>query len=234
VDDNSCVNRTLSATASLLADPGRAAILLRLMSGIVLPAGELARTANVAPQTASEHLAKLVNARFLNVERQGRHRYYRLASEEAADAIEALLVLTSESRPAGGESKNASMGSLGYARTCYGHLAGWLGVRITDSLEEKGFIRRDAKTYSVTPEGRAWFEGNNVNFFWLTHGKKNLARPCLDWTERRPHIAGMLGCAMYKRFCESGWLAPIRDTRAVRVTVKGKTQLWKLLRIPLG
>src|ERR1035438_5955520 len=114
------MNDKLSSTANLLGDPGRAAILLRLMSGLALPAGELAMTANVAPQTASEHLAKLVKGRFLNVERQGRHRYYRLASAEVGDAIEALLVLTARSRvtDAGGASSRPGVGSLAHARTC--------------------------------------------------------------------------------------------------------------------
>ena len=108
-----------------------AEILLRLMGGIALPAGELALTANVAPQTASEHLAKLVKGRLLSVERQGRHRYYRLASVEVADAVEALLVLTARPRmmEVGTASAKAMAGSLEHARTCYGHLAGWLGVR---------------------------------------------------------------------------------------------------------
>jgi DNA-binding transcriptional ArsR family regulator len=155
----------LSSTANLLADPGRAAILLRLMIGLALPAGELAATANVAPQTASEHLAKLVEGRFLDVERQGRHRYYRLASAEVADAIEALLVLTARSRvsDAGAASSRPQVGSLAYPRKCYGHLAGWLGVQIAKSLEEQGMIKSyNAKAYSVSPSGREWFDGIGV------------------------------------------------------------------------
>src|ERR1700722_10260695 len=133
------MNDKLSEIANLLGDPGRAAILLRLMSGLALPAGELAVTANVAPQTASEHLAKLVRGRLLSVERQGRHRYYRLASVEVADAVEALLVLTArpQVRDASASTPRACVGSLQYARRCYGHLAGWLGVQIADRLEER-------------------------------------------------------------------------------------------------
>ncbi len=144
------MNDKLSSTANLLGDPGRAAILLRLMSGLALPAGELAVTANVAPQTASEHLAKLVDGRLLNVERQGRHRYYRLASAQVADAIEALLVLTARwsVSDVGTASSRPQVGSLGHARTCYGHLAGWLGVQIAKKLEERGIIKPDnAKNY---------------------------------------------------------------------------------------
>ena len=227
----------LSSTANLLADSGRAAILLRLMSGLALPAGELAATANVAPQTASEHLAKLVEGRLLNVERQGRHRYYRLAGAEVADAVEALLVLTARPRvsDAGAASLRPQVGSLGYARTCYGHLAGWLGVQIAKNLEARGMIKRyDAKAYSISPSGKEWFEGIGVGVPSSGVAQKKLAVRCLDWTERRHHLAGTLGCALYKRFRELGWLMPIRDTRVVRVTTEGRTQVWKLLGIAVG
>jgi DNA-binding transcriptional ArsR family regulator len=228
------MNERLSSTANLLGNPGRAAILLRLMSGLALPAGELAMTANVAPQTASEHLAKLVEGRFLNVERLGRHRYYRLASAEVADAIEALLVLTARSRvsDAGLAPSKPQVGSLAHARTCYGHLAGWLGVQIARKLEELGMIAPyNSKTYSIRPSGREWFEAIGVDVPSPAAAQKKLAVRCLDWTERRHHLAGMLGCAIYKRFRKLGWLIPIRDTRMVRVTLEGRTQVWRLLGI---
>jgi DNA-binding transcriptional ArsR family regulator len=231
------MNEKLSSTANLLGDPGRAAILLRLMGGLALPAGELAVTANVAPQTASEHLAKLVDGRFLNVERRGRHRYYRLASAEVADAIEALLVLTARSRVSdgGASSSRPQVGSLGHARTCYGHLAGWLGVQIAKKLEERGMIKPyNAKVYSVSPSGSEWFEGIGVGVPSSPAAQKKLAVRCLDWTERQHHLAGTLGCAIYKRFRELGWLIPVRDTRAVRVSLEGRTQVWKLLGIAVG
>jgi DNA-binding transcriptional ArsR family regulator len=231
------MNEKLSSTANLLGDPGRAAILLRLMSGLALPAGELAVTANVTPQTVSEHLAKLVEGRLLNVERQGRYRYYRLASAEVADAVEALLVLTG--RPhlsdAGAASSRATVGSLRHARTCYGHLAGWLGVQIAKNLEERGMIEPyNAKAYSVSASGREWFEAIGVGVPSSAAAHKKLAVRCLDWTERRHHLAGMLGCAIYKQFRKLGWLVPVRDTRVVRVTLEGRAQVWKLLRIAVG
>jgi DNA-binding transcriptional ArsR family regulator len=230
------MNEPLSITANLLGDPGRAAILLRLMGGIALPAGELAATANVAPQTASEHLAKLVQGRLLSVERQGRHRYYRLASAEVADAVEALLVLAArpQIRDAGASAPRACVGSLQYARRCYGHLAGWLGVQIADRLEERDLLRENnAKSYTLTLAGQKWFEAIGVHTPSFPIAGKKLARRCLDWTERRHHVAGALGCAMYKRFRELGWVAPVRDTRLLRVTLEGQARLWELLRIPL-
>jgi DNA-binding transcriptional ArsR family regulator len=229
------MRQKLSLTASLIGDPGRAAIVLRLMGGNALPAGELAVCANVAPQTASEHLAKLLEGGLLSVERQGRHRYYRLAGAEVADAIEALMVLTARPKAAdGGPASREGVGSLAYARTCYGHLAGWLGVRITEGLEERGLIKQHiAKAYSVTPPGREWFDALGIAVLASATASRNLARPCLDWTERRHHIAGVLGCAMYSRFRELGWLMPVRGSRAVRVSLGGRTRFWKLLGISL-
>jgi DNA-binding transcriptional ArsR family regulator len=266
--DNVAMNETLSTTANLLGDPGRAAIVLRLMSGIALPAGELAMIANVSPQTASEHLAKLLQGRLLSVERQGRHRYYRLASSQVADALESLLVLSAPQRHPDANAAKASTGTLEHARTCYGHLAGWLGVRVADALQERAFIKEyNAKTYAVTPSGREWFEALKIKIPISaiaqeikipksniaqkiqvplsaiaqettvpssTIAQKNLVRRCLDWTERRHHIAGTLGCAMYKRFRELRWLLPVRDTRVLRITLEGRAQFWKLLRIPLA
>ena len=208
------------------------------MGGVALPAGELAATANVAPQTASEHLAKLVAGRFLTVERQGRHRYYRLAGAEIADAIEALLVLTA--RPATSRvatSAAPAHGTIEHARTCYGHLAGWLGVSITQGLLERGFIKdAHGKAYAVTPAGRDWLATLDIKLPTVSSSaaQKKIARRCLDWTERRHHIAGLLGSALYKRFRELRWLAPIKDTRVVRVTVEGRQRLYDLLRIPIG
>ena len=132
-------------------------MLLELMSGRALPAGELAEVANVSPQTASGHLAKLVEGRFLQVEQQGRHRYYRLASTEVAAAVEALLVLTNGVRKA--EVKVPEVGSLEHARTCYSHLAGWLGVQIAEALQANGLLLpASGRAFAVTERGREWFE----------------------------------------------------------------------------
>jgi DNA-binding transcriptional ArsR family regulator len=230
------MNQPLSSTANLLGDPGRAAILLSLMDGLALPAGELASIANVAPQTASGHLARLIEGGLLSVERQGRHRYYRLSGPEVADAIEALLVLTA--RPRSAESialtHKVTAGSLAHARTCYAHLAGWLGVHIAQELEHRALLKPSgAKIYTVTPSGRAWFQSLGIE---VPHdlAPNKLARRCLDWTERRPHLAGTLGCAMYRRLQELRWVVPIPGSRAVRVTLEGKSRLWDLLRLPIG
>lgn len=231
------MHQHLSLTANLLGDPGRAAIVLSLMDGLALPAGELASIANVAPQTASGHLARLIDGGLLSVERQGRHRYYRLSSPEVADAIEALLVLTArpKSREKTGTTHTVTAGSLAHARTCYAHLAGWLGVQIAEELEHRGLLRVSGpKHYSVTLAGRSWFQSLGIEIPDSMRVPDKFARRCLDWTERRHHLAGPLGCAMYKRLGELRWLVPIRGTRAVRVTLEGQSHLWELLRLPIG
>ena len=231
------MNRDLSNMATLLGDPGRAAILLSLMGGIALPAGELATIANVAPQTASEHLAKLVQGRLLSVERQGRRRYYRILSEQVADAIEAMLVLTQI--PQAGEriqkTTEAVPRGLAYARTCYSHLAGSLGVRIADALQERAHLTlAEAKGYVLTSSGYAWFGGLGINISLSDGAHRKFARRCFDWTERRHHLAGTLGCEMYRRFKELKWVVPAGEPRTVRVTLEGRQKFWELLRIPLA
>jgi DNA-binding transcriptional ArsR family regulator len=220
----------VAIAASLLAEPARAAMLLELMSGRALPAGELAETANVSPQTASGHLAKLVEGRFLKMEQQGRHRYYSLASTEVASAVEALLVLTNGVRKVG--KGVPAIGSLEHARTCYAHLAGWLGVQIADALQANGLlVAAGGRAFAVTQRGREWFEEMGVEVAGAESANAKLARQCIDWTERRPHVAGTLGVSMYRRFVALKWIVPAKSTRAVRVTLDGKRELWKRLRI---
>ena len=230
------MDQEFAATASLLAEPTRAVMLLSLLSGKALPAGELAAAANVSPQTASGHLTKLTHARLIEVESQGRHRYYRLAGSEVADALEAMLLLLPGTRKDKRQTDLPHVGTLAYARTCYSHLAGWLGVRIADALQANGLVSpRENKVFLVTEAGRAWFDrlGIPVARHYAVAKSKD-ARQCLDWTERRPHLAGKLGVAFYRRLVDSGWLATVPQTRAVRVTLRGKQELWKQLRVACG
>lgn len=225
------MNDALAGAANLLGEPARAAMLLELMHGRSLPAGELADAGNVTAQTASGHLAKLVEGGLLRMEQQGRHRYYRLANAEVADAVEALMVLARVGRKR--ETSVPEVGSLAHARTCYAHMAGWLGVQIADALQAKGvLLPASGRAFAVTERGREWFEETGIAVNGA-HEEANakLARQCIDWTERRPHVAGALGVAMYRRFVALRWIAPMKNTRAVRVTLDGKRELWKRLRI---
>lgn len=227
------MNDALAAAANLLGEPARAAMLLELMHGRALPAGELATAANVTPQTASGHLARLVEGSFVRMEQQGRHRYYRLASTEVADAVEALLVLAKESSQGKRRDSIPEIGSLEHARTCYAHLAGWLGVQIADALQANGMlVPTEGRAFAVTERGREWFKDLEIAVNATADGASpKLARQCIDWTERRPHIAGAVGVVMYRRFVALRWIVPAKNTRAVRVTLDGKRELWKRLRI---
>jgi DNA-binding transcriptional ArsR family regulator len=228
------MTRDFSDVASLFGDPGRSAMLIALMDGRALPAGQLAMIANVAPQTASSHLTKLVEGRLLLVEQQGRHRYYRLANSEVAHAVEALLAISPKPKPI---ARNVQAGrapddALAYARTCYSHLAGRLAVAIAEALETRRLlVRREPKLFSVTQRGREWFAQLGIETVDREMGNPRFATCCLDWTERRHHIAGHLGSAMLARFYELKWIAPMRDSRAVRVTLEGQRKLWELLRV---
>ena len=227
----------LAFTANLLGEPARAAILLNLMNGRALPAGELALAANISPQTASGHLAQLVEGNLINVERQGRHRYYRLVGAQVADAVEALLTLTAASLHTRARDKTIpANGTLGHARTCYAHLAGWVGVHISDALQTKGLLLpATGKAFAITEGGRRWFEDLGIPVPGSGDSPSTkLAKQCLDWTERRPHLAGSIGVSMYRRFVALKWVAGIPGTRAVRVTIEGKRELWKRLRVPIA
>jgi DNA-binding transcriptional ArsR family regulator len=227
------VDHVLAETAALLSDPARAAMLTSLMDGKAMPAGQLALIANIAPQTASSHLSKLVNGRLLAVERQGRHRYYRLATIHVARAIEAVLAITPRAKIAVVD-RPVKQGdeALCYARTCYSHLAGRLAVEIADALKRRDLVvTGSSHPYQLTDLGRAWFEALGIPFTSAQVARRRFAHPCLDWTERRHHIAGDLGSALLRRFRELRWVAPIRDSRAVRVTITGERELANLLGI---
>jgi DNA-binding transcriptional ArsR family regulator len=208
--------------AALLSDSARASILLALLDGRSLPAGQLAMIANIAPQTASSHLSKMVDGRLLTVEPQGRHRYYRLAGVEVANAVEALLAITPPANGSPGRNDRIPDASLAYARSCYSHLAGRLAIEIVDALKKRELlVAKEPRQYAVTKRGRDWLEQLGIPLAEKELQRPRFARQCLDWTERRSHIAGELGSAMLARFRELKWIAPRRGTRAVRVTLEG-------------
>lgn len=227
------MSRNFSEVAALFSDPGRSAMLIALMDGRALPAGQLAMIANVAPQTASSHLTKLLDGQLLAVEQQGRHRYYRLAGIDVAHAVEALLAITPPAKLVAQSPvrPRTADGALGYARTCYSHLAGRVGVDIAEALQVRGLLVKRDDRFAVTQRGCDWFAQLEIGITERQAKDPRFARRCLDWTERRYHIAGHLGAAMLARFRELNWIAPMRDTRAVRVTLEGEGKFWDLLRV---
>ncbi len=213
----------IARVAALIGEPARATMLLALLDGRARPAGELAFSANVAPQTASSHLAKLVAARLLDVETQGRHRYYRMANAEVGTAIEALGHLAPSPRIQTHQS--GEWKTLRAARTCYNHLAGQFAVAIHDEFERRGFLQRvSKKECDLTDAGVEWFEKMGV-----VNRSERRGRLCIDWTERYYHLGGPLGGALLACLCERKWIVRMSKTRAVRLTVEGRIGLNKCL-----
>lgn len=222
----------LASLAALLADPTRAAFCLALLDGRAWTGGELARLAGVAPSTASEHLSKLVAGGLLAEERQGKHRYVRLADPATAQLLEDLAAHVRPDRAARPSSLRASGATkaMARARTCYDHLAGRLGVLVTDALIRKGLLRQDTG-FSITPAGLDWFGRLGIDLVGLRSRTRPLARSCLDWTERRPHLAGTAGAALCAHALDHGWVTRVGGQRALRVTDTGLADLSSLLDI---
>ncbi|GAA3756166.1 winged helix-turn-helix domain-containing protein [Micromonospora maritima] len=216
--------RALAGLAALLADPTRAEFCLALLDGRAWTAGELARRAGVAASTASDHLTRLVRGGLLAEERQGRHRYVRLADPSVAQLVEDLAARTPAPATSPRTLRAASAGAaLAYARTCYDHLAGRLGVLLHDALLARGVLDR-AGGLALTPAGTAWLAELGVPVEPLRATRRPLVRDCLDWTERRPHLAGALGAALCGRFLDLGWTARGAG-RALRLTPAGRDGL---------
>jgi DNA-binding transcriptional ArsR family regulator len=210
---------SIAEIAALIGNPARTNILTALLDGRALTAGELARAAGVSAQTTSGHLARMTEARLLILTRQGRHAYYRLASPRVAQMLEAITAVAADGVPAarwrGGEA-------LRNARTCYDHLAGRLGVALADALAASGHVLLDQDGGMVTAAGEEFLAGFGLHLDRLAQGRRVFCRPCLDWSERRPHLAGALGAALASRCFELGWVARLRDTRALEISRMGE------------
>jgi DNA-binding transcriptional ArsR family regulator len=229
----------IASAARVLAEPARARVLLALMDRRALPASVLAGEAGVAPSTASEHLAKLVDAGFLTVERHGRHRYFRIAGPPVADVIEALGAVA-PAAPVRSLREGTRANALREARTCYDHLAGRLGTALMGAMIDRGVLtggdgrfdpdaaREDRLSapghdiaYELTDQGAAMLREH----LGLEAGGGAPLRYCVDWSEQRHHLAGRLGAALADRMFELGWIRRTRVPRAVRVTDAGRDGL---------
>jgi DNA-binding transcriptional ArsR family regulator len=220
----------LASLAALLADETRAAMCLALLDGRAWTAGELAAHAGVARSTATEHLHRLVGGGLLVEHRQGRHRYLQLADPSVAHLLEDLSARF-EPRQDGARGLRAvtANAALQRGRTCYDHLAGRLGVAVTDAMTEAGLLDQ-AGGFAITTMGLRWLTDTiGLETADLRPGRRPVARGCLDWTERRQHLAGTAGAKLCQKFFDNGWLARIGSGRAVRLTVPGKAALQDLL-----
>lgn len=210
----------IAEAAALIGDPSRATMLSALMDGRALTATELAYVSGITPQTASGHLSKLAEAKLIAVEKQGRHRYYRLANAHVAHALEVLMNLAVHGaprhRPTGPRDD-----AMRFARTCYDHLAGKVGVAITRELIADGCLDDEMDGFSVTERGIERLTGFGLDFDKIQKGRRALASRCLDWSERTPHLGGALGAAILSELESRGWIARSRGSRVVTLTPSG-------------
>lgn len=218
----------VAAVAAVIGDRARAAMLWALSDGRALPAGELARAGRVRPSAGSAHLSKLVSAALICVERLGRHRYYRLAQPGIVPVLEALAAVAPPKRAIDARDAHAGQ-AIRRARTCYDHLAGVLGVAITAALLRSGAMVREPGAYDLTEKGGDVFAEIGLSVAEVAAStrrtRRPLATPCLDWSERRHHLAGSLGAALCARLLELEWIVRRPATRALRITNVGRREL---------
>jgi DNA-binding transcriptional ArsR family regulator len=220
--------KNLAALTGQLADQARAAIVLSLMDGSSRPTGELQMTANIAPSSASMHLSKLVNAGIISVIKRGRLKFYRISTAAVAHPIEALTVIAAPGN-AVRQVARSSINPFAFARTCYDHLAGRLGVEIVAALLGNNFIQPCGRGYEVTEAGSEWLSELGIDCQALRSERRLFATQCLDFTERKHHLGGALGAAILSRMLELEWLMNSTVPRYARLTVKGRTELGKRL-----
>lgn len=222
-------NANIAFIGSLLGDETRAAMVSALLDGRALTARELAQGAGITPQTGSFHLSKLATAGLVKIRPQGRHRFYRLASPEIARAIQALtrIVPNPKAKPAA-KRKN----DVCFARTCYGHLAGYLGLAVAEALQARGVIKPIGDDdFQVPPVGEQFFDELGIDLGELRKGRRLFARQCLDWSERKPHLGGALGQALSDELVKRRWLRKRPNSREVHLTDAGHRGIKTLLGI---
>lgn len=213
--------RAAAIIGSVIGVPARANMLAALAAGQALTATELAMHAGVTPQTASSHLKKMTDANFLVVEKQGRHRYYRLSDPRMVDALEPLAHLIPES-PIVHKRPSKQLQELRESRMCYDHLAGVLGVTLVDAMMAQGYLEEGDEDFTPTETGIKFYDDLGIDVDQLRGTRRHLARRCLDWSERRPHLGGALGAALADQFLDRGWISRVQDSRKINVTIKGK------------
>jgi DNA-binding transcriptional ArsR family regulator len=218
--------------SALLCEPTRAKMLWNLLDGRAYTAGELSIAADTSPTSASNHLSKLLEAEVIKVETQGRHRYYSLSNPEVAYVIEGLANLSNNKAP---KEKTKEQGKNGvkYCRSCYDHLAGYVGVEIVEALETKEYLSKSNNIYLVTEKGWEWFRFFNIGKEDFSNSRRPLTRQCLDWSERRPHLAGQLGAVFFNKMVERKWFKKVKFSRELIVTNKAVQELYDLLNVTI-
>jgi DNA-binding transcriptional ArsR family regulator len=215
-------DHSLAGIAGAIAEPARARMLCCLLDGHARTSTELSVVAEVSPSTASAHLARLREARLVDMVAQGKHRYFRLAGADVAAALEALLVVAGLPRPA---FQPNTPDRLRRARTCYDHMAGTVAVALHDQLAAQGWLAPGAGGYVLSAAGEAGMARAGIDLAAMRKLRRRFACPCLDWSERKPHIGGALGAAMLQLALKQGWAEQDLDSRALQVQAKGERQL---------
>jgi DNA-binding transcriptional ArsR family regulator len=218
--------------ANLLADQARAAMLWTLMDGTTRPAGELAFAANVSAQSASGHLAKLVEGGLLHTEAQGRHRYFHIASAEAAHLIESLASFGAASRPRKPPQPaivRTMPSQFLHCRTCYDHLAGEMAVQVCQTMLKARWLTPAGPEFKTTRLGREKLAALGIDSGLEAKGRRAFARGCVDLTQRRPHLAGALGAGLLDFYVREGWVLRSPRSRVVNITPKGNAGFRRML-----
>ena len=223
---------TFVHTAALICEPVRATMLWNLLDGRSYTATELAFAADISSTSASNHLTKLLEAELLKVDKQGKHRYYSFANEEVAYAVEALANLANN-KTNRSKAHTATPAGIKYCRTCYDHLAGFVGVKLMEALLRKGYLSKTANEYILTPKGWKWLSQFEITKNDTDGSRRPFIRECLDWSERRPHLAGKLGALLLEKMFQKQWFRKVRFSRELVLTSKGKQEMHALLGITL-
>jgi DNA-binding transcriptional ArsR family regulator len=218
--------------AALIGEKSRATMLWNLLDGRAYTLTELAICANISKQACSSHVLKLVEAKLLAVEKQGRYKYYRLANDKAAQIIENIAFLL-PSEAGSYHPINSKPNGIKYARKCYDHLAGWAGVEITNAMLSNKIINFGTDRYSITDVGEKWFGDLGINISEVQQMKRKFAYPCLDWSERKHHIGGAVGASFFKILSKNDWIRKKEHSREIIITGKGKAELNSILKIEI-
>jgi DNA-binding transcriptional ArsR family regulator len=214
----------MAEIGALVGDPARANILSALMGGRALTAKELAGAAGVSPQTTSGHLGKLAGANLVAGVKQGRHRYFRIATPQVADMLEAIMAVVAGAPPRYRPPSKVD-DAMRMARTCYDHFAGKLGVGVTGALCARGHVVLADEAGEVTESGSVFLRDFGVDLAAMSRRRRMFCRPCLDWTERRPHLGGAVGAALAQRCFDLRWVERMRGSRALVITPVGRRGL---------
>ena len=216
--------------AGLICEPARARMLWSLLDGKAYTAGELANFGEISSTSASNHLTKLLDANMIKVEIQGRHRYYSFSNTDVAYAVESLAMLGKPKLP-DHSKKDLHITPIKFCRTCYDHLAGFVGVQITEALEIKGYLVKSESIYIVSNAGWDWFDKLGIAKSDFKPSRRPLTRQCLDWSQRRPHLAGQLGAVMLEKMLQKSWFRKVDFSRELVPTSEGRQQLFSLLEL---